>query len=95
MIRSCITASLLPALKGGPFVLWDDLPTACKKAAALGYDAIEIFAEPSEIEASMIRSVLADRNLKLAAHGFNMAPQGRDIHIGTPLHFCYCRLLYT
>ena len=42
-IRSAITVSLVPEARGGPFVFWDGLAPACKRAAALGFDAVEIF----------------------------------------------------
>lgn len=43
MVKSAITACLVPELKGAPFVFWDDLETSCRHAAELGFDAIEIF----------------------------------------------------
>ena len=42
-IRSSVTVSLVPEARGGPFVFWDDLAAACRKAQALGFDAIEVF----------------------------------------------------
>ena len=44
MIPSAVTVSLVTQARGGPFVFWDDLSAAAEKAAALGFDAIEIFA---------------------------------------------------
>ncbi len=43
MMRSAVTISLVPEARGGPFVFWDDLLEGCRKAAALGFDAVEIF----------------------------------------------------
>ena len=43
MIRSCVTISLVPQVRGGPFVFWDDLAAGCHKAKELGFDAVEIF----------------------------------------------------
>ena len=40
MNPTSIACSIVPEAKGGPFVLWDPLPLACRKAKALGYDAI-------------------------------------------------------
>ena len=48
MIKSSITISLVPESKGGPFVLWEDLAASCRKAAAIGFDAVEIFAPTPE-----------------------------------------------
>lgn len=70
MIESCVTISLVPQAKGGPFVFWDDLALACEKAASLGFDAIEIF--PPSVDAipvKTLRQSLAENNLKLAAVG--------------------------
>ena len=44
MIRSCVTISLVPEVRGGPFVFWDDLAAGCRQAKELGFDAVEIFA---------------------------------------------------
>src|SRR3954447_9527654 len=43
MIRSAVTISLVPEARGGPFVFWDDLTSGCRKAAELGFDAVEVF----------------------------------------------------
>lgn len=70
MIRSCVTVSLVPEARGGPFVFWDDLPGACRSAAELGFDAIEIFPPSADaIEIAGVRSLLSDHRLTLAAMG--------------------------
>lgn len=70
MIQSAITVSLVPEARGGPFVFWDDLPAACQEAAALGFDAVEIFPpEPDAIDPAELRLLLGDHRLKLAAVG--------------------------
>jgi sugar phosphate isomerase/epimerase len=70
MIRSAVTVSLVPEVRGGPFVYWDDLPAACKKAKALGFDAIEIFPPgPDVIDPADLRKLLDDNDLALAAVG--------------------------
>ena len=51
MIRSSVTISLVPEVRGGPFVFWDDLAAACRKAKELGFDAVEVF--PPSPDASM------------------------------------------
>ncbi|HEY5316009.1 MAG TPA: sugar phosphate isomerase/epimerase family protein, partial [Pirellulales bacterium] len=58
------------AARGGPFVFWDDLPAACRQARELGFDAIEIFPpSPAAIDVDVVRKLLADHDLKLAAVG--------------------------
>ena len=69
-IRSSVTVSLVPEARGGPFVFWDDLPAACRKAAALGFDGIEVFpGGANELADSTLRPLLADNGLGLAAAG--------------------------
>jgi sugar phosphate isomerase/epimerase len=69
-MKSAITVSLVPAAKGGPFVFWNGLADAFEQAAALGFDAVEIF--PPSAKAIDIAEVqgLADRHLlRVAAIG--------------------------
>lgn len=69
-MRSAITISLVPEARGGPFVFWDDLPTACRKAAVLGFDAVEIFPPSAEaVDSTELRQLLDSEGLKLAAVG--------------------------
>jgi sugar phosphate isomerase/epimerase len=65
-----LTVSLVPEAKGGPFVLWDPLPVACRKAKALGYDAIEVFPPSAEgVDAALLENSLRENGLRLAAMG--------------------------
>jgi sugar phosphate isomerase/epimerase len=69
-MKSAVTASLIPEAKGGPFILWDDLPTACATAARLGFDAIEIFPpSPQAVTPEIVRPLLDQHKLELAAIG--------------------------
>jgi hypothetical protein len=47
-MRSAITVSLVPQAKGGPFVFWNGLADAFAQAAAVGFDAMEIFPPSAE-----------------------------------------------
>lgn len=70
MIHSAITLSLVPEARGGPFVFWDDLAAGCARAAALGFDAVEIFPRSTEeLNAKHLRQLLTEHKLKLAAMG--------------------------
>lgn len=70
MIHSAITLSLVPEARGGPFVFWDDLTAGCAKAAALGFDAVEIFPRSAdELNAKQLKALLQQHKLKLAAMG--------------------------
>lgn len=69
-MRSAITVSLVPQAAGGPFVFWNGLADACEKAAALGFDAIEIFPPNAEvIDVNAVRDLLAGHKLTAAAVG--------------------------
>src|ERR1700731_416107 len=70
MIRSSVTVSLVPESRGGPFVFWDDLPGACRKAKDLGFDAVEVFPPaPDAVNPNQLRTLLKDHGLALAAVG--------------------------
>jgi sugar phosphate isomerase/epimerase len=69
-IKSCVTISLVKEARGGPFVFWDDLAAGCRKAAALGYDAVEVFPPaPDALDPAEVLRLLDDNGLKLAAVG--------------------------
>ena len=67
MIKSAVTISLVSSLRGGPWILWDDLPTSCRKAAELGFDGVELFTEGAAAEG--LDSILQETGLGLAAVG--------------------------
>jgi sugar phosphate isomerase/epimerase len=69
-IRSCVTISLVKEARGGPFVFWDDLEAGCRKAAGLGYDAVEVFPPaPDAVDHAVLRRCLDRNGLRLAAVG--------------------------
>jgi sugar phosphate isomerase/epimerase len=69
-MRSAVTISLVPEARGGPFVFWNDLAAGCAKAAALGFDAVEVFPRsPQELDVSQLQRLLAQHHLKLATMG--------------------------
>src|SRR4051794_27358855 len=70
MIRSAVTVSLVEEARGGPFVFWHDLAAACRKAKALGFDAVEVFPPgPDALDAKDLRKLLDEHGLALAAVG--------------------------
>lgn len=70
MIKSAVTIALVPQIKTGPWIFWDNLEESMMKAAALGFDAIELFtASGNAIEADTLKVLLNQYKLQLAAVG--------------------------
>jgi len=70
MPRSAVTISLVAESRGGPFVFWDDLNAGCTQAAALGFDAVEIFAPSAgSVCVSELEELLATHQLAVAGFG--------------------------
>ena len=69
-MKPAVTVSLVPEARGGPFIFWDDLAGACKKASELGYAAIEVFPPaPSALDPKELRRLLSEHRLALATLG--------------------------
>src|SRR5947209_13595367 len=84
-IRSSVTVSLVPEARGGPFVFRDDLPAACRKAAALGFDAVEVFPPSAEaLDTDALRALLDGHGLALAAVGTGAGWVRERLHLCLP-----------
>ena len=69
-MKSCVTISLVPSLKGGPWILWDDLEQSLATASELGFDGVELFTADATIDSpKSLSDLLAEYNLDLAAVG--------------------------
>jgi sugar phosphate isomerase/epimerase len=69
-IRSSVTICLVPEARSGPFVFHDGLADGMARAAALGFDAVEIFPPgPEAIRVDEIRPLLKEHRLALSAVG--------------------------
>ncbi len=69
-MKSCITISLVPSLKGGPWILWDNIETSLRTAAELGFEGVELFTAGSTLEGSQpLDKLLLEYNLSLGAVG--------------------------
>lgn len=67
---SAVTISLVNEARGGPFVFWDDLAAGCRRAAELGFDAVEVFPPSADaVDANLLKKLLVDHHLRLAAVG--------------------------
>ena len=70
MIKSCVTIALVPELKTGPWIFWQDLEAGMAKASTLGFDAIELFTPSADaIDKTELHRLLTKYNLALAAVG--------------------------
>ncbi|MBX2852669.1 MAG: sugar phosphate isomerase/epimerase [Phycisphaeraceae bacterium] len=67
-MKSAITISLVEEARKGPFVYHDGLADGCARAAAAGFDAVEIFV-PSFDPLPELAGLLEQHSLKLAAIG--------------------------
>jgi sugar phosphate isomerase/epimerase len=70
VIRTAITIALVPQARQGPFVYHDDLAGSIAKAAALGFDAVEIFPPGAEaLDAAAVKRMTGDAGINVAAVG--------------------------
>jgi sugar phosphate isomerase/epimerase len=80
-----VTVSLVPETRGGPFVFWDDLAAACRKAKELGFDGIEVFpTSAAAVDAGTLRALLNDHGLALAAVGTGAGWVKGRLHLSLP-----------
>lgn len=70
-MKCAVTASLIPeARASGPFVYWEDLPTAFEKAAKLKFDGIELFpASTDAVKKDVVTALMNKHGLKVAGMG--------------------------
>ncbi|GAB3890823.1 sugar phosphate isomerase/epimerase [Larkinella knui] len=69
-MKSCVTIALVPEIKTGPWIYWNDLEASMAKAADLGFDAVELFTASADAVPADRLAALADQfGLKIAAVG--------------------------
>lgn len=69
-MKSAITITLVPETRTGPFVFSEGLADGFARAAALGFDAVEIFpSSAAETDAGLVADLRARHGLKVAAVG--------------------------
>jgi len=70
MIQSAVTINLIESMSAGPWIFWHHLEESLKKAAALGFDGVELFtASGADVDAGYLRQQLDHYGLGLAAVG--------------------------
>ena len=69
-MKPAVTISLVPEARGGPFIFWDDLTEGCRKAAKLGFAAVEVFPpSAATLDSAALKKLLHEHGLKLATLG--------------------------
>ena len=70
MIKSSATIALVPAIKSGPWIYWDDLEQSMAHASFLGFDAVELFTASADALDTTATKLLIDKyQLQIAAVG--------------------------
>ena len=86
-MKSAITICLVPEARQGPFVFHTNatgagLADACRTAAELGFDAVEIFPESAEaFPVATLKPLLAEHGLGLAAVGTGAGWVKHKLHL--------------
>lgn len=84
-MQSAITVSLVPEAKAGPFVFQAGLADGCAQAAALGFDAVEIFpSSAAALDANALAALLAQHRLRIAAIGTGAGWVVRKLSLTSP-----------
>ena len=90
-MKSCITISLVPSLKGGPWVLWGNLENCVREAARLGFDSVELFTDGPKVENHEEFSILLEETgLSVGAvgtgagkvlHGLTLTHRSKEVRL--------------
>jgi len=84
-MKSAITVSLVPEASGGPFVFWNGLENAFARAAAYGFDAVEIFPpEAAALELGRVQELCQNHRLSVAAVGTGAGWVKHKLHLTHP-----------
>lgn len=85
MMKSCVTVCLVDEARGGPFVFWDGLAAACRQAAEMGFDAVEVFPPSAEaVDTAELSALLDEHGLQLAAVGTGAGWVTQRLHLTLP-----------
>ena len=73
-VGAAVTVSLVPEVRGGPFVFWDGIAAACAAAERIGFHGLEVFPHTAAgVPVDELRAALSDHGLALAAVGTGRA----------------------
>ena len=69
-MKSAITIALVPEIKSGPWVFWENLEGSVSRAAALGFDAIELFtASATAVDSALLQQLSEFYRIRICAVG--------------------------
>ena len=86
-MKSCITLSLVSSLKGGPWILWDNLKEGIREAASLGFNAVELFTDgPQAGNGNELEDILEETGLVLGAVGTGAGKVLNGLTLTDPNH---------
>lgn len=84
-MKPCATISLVPSLAGGPWLYWDELTVSVPKAAATGFEAVELFfAAPEEVDAVELHRLCKCAGVRVAAVGTGAGKVLRGLTLTSP-----------
>jgi len=84
-IRPSVSLSLVPEAVGGPFVLQDSLADGIRRAAALGFPAVEILARSVEqVPVRELKAVLTETGMAVSAFATGGGFMLRRLHLSHP-----------
>lgn len=85
MIRSAVTIALVPEITKGPWVFWNDLEAGIKKAAGLGFDAVELFTgSGNALPAEAVQQLATRYNVGICAVGTGAGKVVRGLTLSDP-----------
>jgi sugar phosphate isomerase/epimerase len=69
-MKSAITIALVPQIKSGPWVFWENLEDSIAKASALGFDAVELFtASATAVDTTLLQQLSESYRIRICAVG--------------------------
>jgi sugar phosphate isomerase/epimerase len=85
MIRSAVTICLVPEARSGPFVFHDGMEASLARAAAEGFDGVEMFpGHADDLNGRELRDQLRSHGLALAAMGTGAGWLRRQLRLTDP-----------
>jgi len=70
MIKSCATIALVPEIKAGPWIYWEEPDVSIPKAAKIGFDAVELFtASADAVDPEQLQQLCDANRIEIAAVG--------------------------